>query len=151
MMNRGSILVIDNDPVDALNAERTIKAIDVALEVSHATDCEQALLQLRARRLPRPMLILLDLDGPGMPGLEFLKILKNDKALQPIPLVVLSRTNYEHRVATSFALGAAGYILKSDNYEEMSEEISIVVRYWGLSLLPPAYQGLNLENTYLAS
>lgn len=146
---RGPILIVESDPVDALNMERTIADLGSPYQVQRVSNCEEALFSLQSDASLLPALILLALDTPPMQGLEFLKTLKCENHLQHIPVVILSRQKLEHHVTASYALGAVGYIVKSDNYEEMSEAIAIIVRYWGLSLLPSSCPGEHCENTYL--
>jgi DNA-binding NarL/FixJ family response regulator len=73
---------------------------------------------------------------PKMDGAEFLKIVKADKALKKIPVVILTTSNSDRDVIESFELGAAGYMVKSVDYEKFVETIKAIDMYWTLSRLP---------------
>ena len=60
----------------------------------------------------RPKLILLDLNLPGMSGIEFLRCVKEDALTRDIPVVVLSHTKYDNSIMTCIRLGASGYMVK---------------------------------------
>jgi len=102
-----SILVVDDNP---MNLKLTCVVLQMeGHEVRHAVDAEQALSQLAAWR---PRLILMDIQLPGMDGLELTRRLKADPATSDI--VILAITAYamkgdEHR---ALAAGCDGYITK---------------------------------------
>ena len=73
---------------------------------------------------------------PKMDGAEFLKIVKTDKALKKIPVVILTTSNSDRDVIESFELGAAGYMVKSVDYEKFVDTIKAIDMYWTLSKLP---------------
>jgi len=59
-----------------------------------------------------------------------------DKALKKIPVVILTTSNSDRDVIESFELGAAGYMVKSVDYEKFVETIRAIDQYWTLSKLP---------------
>lgn len=79
---------------------------------------------------PRPNLILLDLNMPGMGGKEFLRRIKADDQLKSIPVIVLTTSNSEVDVQQCYELHAAGYIQKPGNVQELKEIMSKSIRYW---------------------
>lgn len=102
-----SILVVDDNPMN-------LKLVCVVLEmqgheVRHALDAEQALSQMAAWR---PRVILMDLQLPGMDGLELTRRLKADPATSDI--VILAITAYAMKGDKQKALeaGCDGYITK---------------------------------------
>ena len=103
------VLLIDDDEVflktviDALSAEN--------YEVITAKDGKEG-LQVTKRR--KPDLILLDVLMPEIGGMNFLKIIKEDEELNKIPVLVASNLTSMSHVEEGVALGARGYIIKSD-------------------------------------
>jgi DNA-binding NarL/FixJ family response regulator len=71
-----------------------------------------------------------------MDGTEFLRIVKADKELKKIPVVILTTSNSDRDVVEAFELGAAGYMVKSVDYEKFVETIRAIDQYWTLSKLP---------------
>ena len=136
MRNSKPILLAEDDDVDAMTVKRAFKDLQVANKLVRAADGEQMLEYLRTENSEEPCLILLDLNMPKMNGIEFLKIVKADEALKRIPVIVLTTSLDERDVVESFKLGAAGYMVKSVDYEKFVDIISTIDQYWTLSELP---------------
>ena len=131
-----SILLVDDDDVDSLIAQRALKELKITNELIRKVDGEDALTYLRNASNPRPCVILLDLNMPRMNGFEFLKVAKADEALRNIPVVVLTTSDVDQNIVDSFNLGVAGYIVKPVDYKQFVEAMKTVDMYWTLSQLP---------------
>ena len=59
-----------------------------------------------------PDLLLLDLEMPGLGGLDVLRILRDERVCQGVPVLLLTAESDTHYVARARELGAAGYLLK---------------------------------------
>ena len=75
-----------------------------------AVDGEEA---LRMTRAERPDLVLLDLIMPKLQGFEVLKMLKEDPATAPIPVIVLSNLGQDEDLKQAMDLGAIAYFIKA--------------------------------------
>ncbi|MBU0714560.1 MAG: response regulator, partial [Verrucomicrobia bacterium] len=75
-------------------------------------------------------LILIDVKLPKVDGLEVLKQLKADTRTRPVPVVMLSTSQSEYDVMTSYQLGANSYIAKPVDFKEFAEIIRYVATYW---------------------
>ena len=117
MQNSKPILLVEDDNVDVMTVKRALK-------------------DLKKENTTKPCFVLLDLNMPKMNGAEFLKTVKADKTLKKIPVVILTTSNSEQDVIESFELGAAGFMVKSVDYEKFVETIQAIERYWTLSKLP---------------
>ena len=137
MQSSKPILLVEDDSVDVLTVKRALRDLNVSNQLVPAGDGEEALAYLRDRGTPRPCVILLDLNMPKMGGTEFLKTVKADKALKMIPVIVLTTSNTEQDIARSFELGAAGYMIKSIDYDKFIDTIKAIDLYWTQSKLPP--------------
>ena len=136
MRNSKPILLIEDDNVDVMTVERVFRDLKIANQLVSTSNGEQALEYLRTNGNKKPCVILLDLNMPKMNGTEFLKIVKTDEALKKIPVVVLTTSSQQQDVVESFKLGAAGYMVKSVDYEKFVETIRTINLYWTLSELP---------------
>ena len=87
-----SILLIEDDMIEALKFNRVLNSLALKHRVTEAVNGEDALVILREEK-KIPDLILLDLNMPKMNGKEFLEILKKDPILRYIPAVILSTSN----------------------------------------------------------
>jgi len=130
------ILLVEDDNVDAMTVKRALKDLHIDNTLVHSLNGEDALRYLAETDKAKPLLILLDLNMPKMNGLEFLKVIKANRHLKPIPVIVLTTSKEKRDVLESFELGAAGYMVKPVDYARFVEIISTVVMYWKSSELP---------------
>lgn len=136
MRSSKPILLIEDDNVDVMTVERVFRDLKIANQLVSTSNGEQALEYLRSNGNKKPCVILLDLNMPKMNGTEFLKIIKTDESLKKIPVVVLTTSSQQQDVIESFDLGAAGYMVKSVDYEKFVDTIKKIDQYWTLSKLP---------------
>ena len=136
MKNSKSILLVEDDEVDAIMTQRALNDLKVANKLVHKVNGQDALDYLRSQDNQKPCVILLDLNMPRMNGFEFLKIVKVDDALKRIPVVVLTTSDDDQNVVDSFNLHVAGYIVKPVDYKQFIEAMRTLDMYWTLSRLP---------------
>ena len=136
MRSSKPILLVEDDRVDVMTVKRALKDLKVTNQLVHTANGEEALEYLRGEGDGKACVILLDLNMPKMNGIEFLKIVKEDKELKKIPVVVLTTSEEEQDVVESFKLSVAGYIVKPADYKKFVEAIRTIELYWTLSELP---------------
>jgi CheY-like chemotaxis protein len=136
MQNSKPLLLVEDDRVDAMTVKRALNDLNVTNLLVHTLNGEEALEYLRSDSNKKPCVILLDLNMPRMDGFEFLKNVKADDVLKIIPVVVLTTSKENESVVESFALGAAGYIIKAVDYKQFVEEMKTFDMYWTLCSLP---------------
>jgi len=110
------ILLVDDDPGDV---QLAIEAFDDGRLGNHlyvAEDGERAMAFLRREgvyaHVPRPDLILLDLNMPRKNGREVLAELKSDPGLATIPVAIVTGNDEEGLILKAYNLGVACYITK---------------------------------------
>ena len=130
------ILLVEDDVVDAMTAERALKELGIKNELKKTCNGEEALDYLREADNEKPCLIFLDLNMPRMSGLEFLEIIKQDDDLKSIPVVVLTTSKEESDKMASFKCSVAGYMVKPVDYDEFIEVIRTLDEYWTASEMP---------------
>ncbi len=136
MNTRKSILLVEDDKVDAMTVKRALREINVTNLLATVNDGEQALEYLRNKDNERPAIILLDLNMPKMNGIELLKHMKADPDLRSIPVIVLTTSKADQDRIESFSLSVAGYMLKPVDYIQFVEVMRTINIYWTLSELP---------------
>jgi len=88
---------------------------------------ERALRNLKhAKKYKVPDVILLDLNLPGMDGLDALPLFS--AALPTVKIIILTQSDREADVLKAITLGAAGYLLKSATLKQITEGIRKVYR-----------------------
>jgi CheY-like chemotaxis protein len=137
MRENKSILLVEDDEIDAMTVRRAMMEIKVTNPLDIAEDGEQALEYLRNSEIKLPGLILLDLNIPRMGGIEFLRVVKRDETLKKIPVVVLTTSSEDRDRIDAYDLSVAGYIVKPVNYLNFVEAVRTIDLYWTLCELPP--------------
>ncbi|MGE0441358.1 MAG: chemotaxis protein CheB [Gemmatimonadales bacterium] len=120
------VLVVDDDELDAKSVARALATLGLSARARFVTDGEQALDYLRnrgqfaeAERYPRPALVLLDLNMPRMNGYELLSAIRAEPEFADVPVVVMSTSSRGLDQDRCRELGAADYLVKPDNFEDL--------------------------------
>jgi CheY-like chemotaxis protein len=143
MLDSGTVqlLHVEDDDLCIMGLARAFRAAKIANPVSFAHDGIEALEMLRGTngrgRLPRPYLILLDLNMPRMGGVEFLEELRKDEDLRKSIVFIMSTSSAESDKVKTYNLGVAGYILKT-RAKAFFEATALLDTYWHLIEFPAA-------------
>jgi CheY-like chemotaxis protein len=136
------LLHVEDDDICQMMLSRTFQKAKIANPISFACDGIDALEMLRGsngrERLPRPYLILLDLNMPRMNGIEFLKELRQDEELKKSIVFVLTTSDADADKVEAYNLGVAGYILKSNPANAFLEATALLDTYWRVVEFPAA-------------
>jgi CheY-like chemotaxis protein len=106
------ILLVEDDPADAMLIEGALLDQGTGRLVTKVDDGVAALAHLRDPESTRPDLIVMDLNMPRMNGHELLAILKADRQLRIIPVVVLTTSNAPDDVIGAYSRHANAFITK---------------------------------------
>jgi two-component system response regulator len=132
MVSHPSILLIDDSRGECelfrLALEQT--GLDVALYTEHDAEAAFHFLEDRVHHYPLPALILLDLKLGRRNGCDFLKRLRADARFAAIPVVVFTTSDDQTDLASCYANGANGYVVKPGTYDELLHCIGDICRYW---------------------
>ncbi len=132
-MNTPYILYVEDDEIEVMKFLHALKDYDVAKNIKVATDGEQGWQRLEENRVNPPRLIILDINMPKLNGLELLSKIKNDKDFQTIPVIMLTTSENQKDIETSFKNQVAGYFVKPFEPEKYNEIIASINRYWTYS------------------
>ena len=80
--------------------------------------------------VPRPDLILLDLNLPRKDGREVLQEIKQDDALRHIPVVILSTSQAEQDIVQSYRLQANAFVTKPVEIDHFFQVVRSLVQFW---------------------
>ena len=147
-MDKGTILLVEDNPDDVALTLRAFKKSNILNEVIVAQDGAEALNYLFATgdyagrdTGVMPHLILLDLKLPKMDGMEVLRRMRADARTRLLPVVILTSSKEEQDVIDGYNLGCNSYIRKPVDFAQFSEAIRQLGLYWLiLNETPPGRQ-----------
>lgn len=131
-----SLLIVDDDDIDAIALERALRKLRLLNSVFRARDGREALELLRDGTVPAPYIILLDLNMPRMNGLEFLEALRTDPLLTHVVVFVLTTSKSDEDMVAAYRKHVAGYIFKQHMDRDFLEVMGLIEHYWRLVELP---------------
>lgn len=136
-----TILLVDDDEIDAEAIQRAFRKARIANPVEHVSDGIEALERLLGSNgkdaLHRPYLILLDLNMPRMNGIEFLEEMRKSKDLLDNVVFVLTTSDDDQDKLQAYEKQVAGYIVKTKAGEDFVNLIGMLDHYWRVVELPP--------------
>ena len=131
MLANINILLVEDNFEQARLTQHILRRNRLCGEIFIVRDGQEALdfLERRDRftdagSCPRPHLVLLDLNIPKIDGKQVLRHIKSDERLKDIPVIVVSSSDSEEEVTEVYAIGADGYVSKSDTFERLQQAIS---------------------------
>lgn len=134
------ILLVEDDEVEAEAIVRAFKSQKIANPFTIVYDGIQALDILRGEngyeKLPRPYIILLDINMPRMNGIEFLQVLRKDDELKRSIVFVLTTSDRDEDKLAAYNEHIAGYLLKSRAGADFADLILLLGSYWRIVELP---------------
>src|SRR6476646_3643956 len=93
-MTTKTILLVEDDELDVISVQRTLKKFYTSYSVYVAHNGKEALALLKREDEPvRPDVVLLDLNMPRMNGIEFLKIIREDPDLKDLQVFVMTTSS----------------------------------------------------------
>ena len=113
------VLIVEDNPANMTLAIFLLESAGHA--VIHATDAEAGLTLARD---DQPDLILMDIQLPGMDGLEATRLLKEDDATRGIPVIALTALAMKGDEERIRAAGCDGYIAKPLAYKDFLATVS---------------------------
>lgn len=135
------ILLVEDDDVDAEMVLRACRRRQIDNPFTIVRNGIEALEVLRGSdgqpRLPRPYLILLDINMPRMNGIEFLQEVRRDNELRRSIVFVLTTSNNDEDKLAAYNEQVAGYLLKSNLAGDFQHITGLLDSYRCVVEFPP--------------
>lgn len=110
-----NILMVEDDTVDVMDAQRTLDRMGLLYKMQVARNGEEALEWLQnsgGEQSTRPDIILLDLNMPKMNGSEFLQKIRASSKWKDVKVFVITTSDEKEDRESTKRLGVSGYIVK---------------------------------------
>ena len=128
------VFLVEDSPGDVRLTQESFRDANKSIRLHVAVDGVEAMAFLRhegAHKLvPRPDLILLDLNLPKMDGREVLAQIKKDESLKLIPTVILTTSDSEADIVKSYQLQANCYLNKPVQLEAFESLVKSINDFW---------------------
>jgi chemotaxis family two-component system response regulator Rcp1 len=128
------VLLVEDSPGDVRLTREAFKDAKVHINLHVASDGTEAMAFLAREgeyaKVPRPDLILLDLNLPKKDGREVLKEIKESPTLRSIPIVILTTSASEADILQSYQLHANCYITKPVGLDGFLKVVNSIDSFW---------------------
>lgn len=131
------ILLVEDNPNDELLTLRAFKKNNILNEIAVVRDGQEALDFLFCEgdyierdKHSNPQVILLDLNLPKLDGLEVLRQLRAYESTSLIPVVIMTTSDEQNDLISSYKLGANSYVRKPVELENFMAAIKQLGMYW---------------------
>jgi CheY-like chemotaxis protein len=132
-----SLLIAEDSDEDFEVLQLLIRQMEVQNPIYRCTNGDRVLEFLYQegdfddpKKAPRPSVILLDLNLPGVDGRELLEQLKQDQNFKEIPIVVFTTSSNPRDIKFCYQNGANGYLIKPVDSEELERTVQAFVSFW---------------------
>lgn len=132
-----TLLLVEDDDVDALGIERALKKLKIINPVQRAKNGVEGLKLMRELDSEsRPFIVLLDLNMPLMNGLEMLEVIRSDEDISKSVVFVLTTSKADEDKVAAYKKNVAGYIVKSQVADGFVKVIEMIDHFWRVVELP---------------
>jgi CheY-like chemotaxis protein len=123
-MKKHTILLVEDDELDVISVQRSLKKIDDEYDLLIAYNGKEALTMLKESYPDNlPDVILLDLNMPKMNGIEFLTALRKDEDLKELKVFIMTTSAESADRTVTDQLGISGYFIKPLNYMDNTKRV----------------------------
>jgi len=129
-----NILLVEDDEIDVKALLRAFKKLKIANPVTVAKDGIEGWEALQ--ELPRPYLVILDINMPRMNGIELLKKIRASENYHDSIVFILTTSTDDEDKFDAYKLNAAGYMLKADMGKSFIQAIEMIEQYWKVVEFP---------------
>lgn len=133
-MSAYCVLLVEDNAADARLTEMAMRESTPGVDFRWVQDGEEALAFLRResgyKDVPRPDLVLLDLNMPRKDGRQTLRDVKSDESLRDIPILVLTTSASETDIEECYRHHANAYVVKPLGLDELIGTFSRICNFW---------------------
>ncbi|MEM6645705.1 MAG: response regulator [Bacteroidota bacterium] len=134
MLLAAEILLVEDNPADIRLTQEVLADSKLKNNLHVVKDGAGALDFLYQRHeyadAPRPDLVLLDLNLPGVDGHQVLKTVKNDPALRTIPVVIMTTSSADEDILSTYENAANCYVTKPLDFDQFIKVVETLEEFW---------------------
>lgn len=125
------VLLIEDDPLEAALAKRTLRHIDKSIEVIRLRDGAHFLEFYKKNRPVKGIsLAIMDLHMPRVDGFGVLKVLQDNNERAPFPIIMFSSSEDKEEIANAYSMGASAFVNKPVMPKAYRDAMEHIVNFW---------------------
>lgn len=126
-----SVALAEDDSDDQLLFSEALKQVSKE-SILHAVSTGVQLLDfLKGNKKSLPDVIVLDVNMPGMSGIECLRIIRKTRGLDHLPVIIMSTSTHPETINDAFTSGADSYAVKPGKFDDLKRIVDkIVITDW---------------------
>jgi CheY-like chemotaxis protein len=134
------ILLVEDDDIDAEAVTRGLAEAKIGNPLIRARDGAEALEMLCGtngrQKMRPPYLLLVDINMPKIDGLELVRRIRSDRALQRTIIFMLTTSDSDRDLTAAYNAHVAGYIVKTNGADRFSK-LARMLEYYLEIVAPP--------------
>lgn len=130
------MLLVEDSRADAQMAIRTLLKRNIAGKIEWVRDGREALDflfcdgQYAGREQGNPKVVVLDINMPGLNGLQVLDRIRSDARARTLPVVLLSTSDMPVDLRMAYDRGANSYLVKPLEHKAFADLLALIGQYW---------------------
>jgi CheY-like chemotaxis protein len=132
-----TIHLVEDSEADVMAFSRAMRKLAPEAKIVRWPNAQEALDAIEQGQVSSPDIFFIDLNLPGMSGLEFLRRVRANRDLKLVPAVVLTTSSDPKEVQQSFLEGAGGHLVKPTGFEQLLKLLHNCLSYWFETTLLP--------------
>lgn len=145
-----SVVSVEDSDTDFMALQFALKAAGVNVPLTRCATGREALSWMEdapsCDLSERTSLVLMDLNLPGIDGLQLLKAVRQKDPKRQVPVIVLTTSSHPRDIANCYEAGADAYLTKPLALEDWEQKVGPLTEYWltaaaGRSGIKAAFQG----------
>lgn len=126
MLTKLKILFVDDDPDELMIFHDAVSDTSLEYEVEHVRNCEELLAYLENNHM-MPDVVFLDINMPGVNGMDCLRIIRESESFSGVPVFMYSNSSNKLHIQQSRDSGADLYIIKQSSFERTKSIFRMVL------------------------
>jgi CheY-like chemotaxis protein len=133
----GQIILVDDEPFEEELLRMGLEELSIKTELKVFRSATKALEYLKETK-EEIFIIISDMNMPKMNGLDFKKAIDSDETLKhkSVPFIFSSTAATKKQLLEAYEYRLQGYFLKPHDVKEMADQISLIIKYWEVSIRP---------------
>lgn len=129
------LLLVEDDPADAMLIIRAMEKVDLPARILHVNDGDEAVAYLAGegsnQERALPWLVVMDLKLPRRSGLEVLQWIRQQESdISRVPVVMLSSSHHTVDIQRAYQYGVNSYLVKPETSDQLLSMMTVLKTYW---------------------